>query len=72
MIKPSRRPTHDPFRSGPKVKILHPPYAAGLIGTIVAPEEDGNGVHTGCWLIQVEHPEMILALTPDEIELLPS
>lgn len=53
---------------GTRVRILYPPYAVNLTGMILAPEEQQDGVKTGCWLVQVENQDMILALGSHEFE----
>jgi hypothetical protein len=55
---------------GKRVRILYPLYACNLTGVVLCQEEQTSGVKTGCWLIDVEAQDMILALEAHEFELL--
>ncbi|MEM9006126.1 MAG: hypothetical protein AAGE59_21690 [Cyanobacteria bacterium P01_F01_bin.86] len=54
---------------GIRVCILYPPYVVNQTGVVIGQEEQGRGVKTGYWLIQVEDQDMILALEPHEFEV---
>ena len=60
------------MQPGNRVQVIYPKYAAGETGTILAKETLEDGSETGYWLVQIDGQEMILALLPQEMEVLKS
>ncbi len=58
------------IKSGDRVRVLYPAYAAGETGIVLQPEVLQDGSKTGHWLVQLEGKDIILALLPQEMTVI--